>query len=54
MLHIEVVAHGLCNGLQYFVMDSVMYNQRAFDGYIGICIWYMVEVHGGYMVETSS
>ena len=25
-----------------------------FYGYIGVCLWYMVEVHVGYMVETSS
>jgi hypothetical protein len=26
----------------------------TFDGYINVCLWYMVEVHVGYMVETSS
>ena len=25
-----------------------------FYGYIGVCLWYMVEVHVGYMVEISS
>jgi hypothetical protein len=31
-------------------MDRVMF----FYGYIVVCLWYMVEVHVGYMVETSS
>ena len=37
-----------CNGLWYLIAREI------FDGYIGICTWYMVEVHVGYMVETSS